>query len=742
MSVRRLAGIAATLVVLIAPAAAEAAIPSVFGGEVSCSVVEDEGPDFRFCGSTSPRSTVKTFDGVPIDVNAAFPAEPASGPDGNYPLVMIFHGYGGSKIGLSGMRRWLDRGYATFSMTDRGFRESCGSDASKAADPAGCEPGFVRLIDTRYEVRDAQLFAGRLADEGLIDPQRIGATGGSYGGGMSAALAVLRNRVMMPDGSLVPWTSPNGTPMQLAAATPFITWTDLAYALTPNGSTLDYVSEAPYAGRVGVYKQSLVNGLYLSGLLAPGYYAPVGTQGADITGWRDRLLAGEPYGNDVERILDQFTGFHSSFYVDDSVEPAPMQFANGFVDDLFPVDEALRLYNRVRAEYPDAPFSLFAADIAGHPRSQTKPDVSPLLERRQNEWMDFYVKGTGPEPFQGAEAFTETCPASAPSGGPFQADNWARLAPGEIRLGDKTQRTIAPDGGDPAIAAAIAPVSGSACAQVSGADEAGTVNYQLAPAPPGGYTLMGSPTVAAKFQFSGDTSQVAARLLDVAPDGQATLVARGLWRPDVSGQGSARARLNSGKQVFQLHPNGWRFDEGHVAKLQLLAKDSGGGDLNSYGRASNNQQPVRVSELQLRLPVLEDPGALDGFVGAPAPKQVPRGYELAPDYAALPDPRPKLAGGNLKVRGDELRAKVKCPGAFEACHDVNAVVKSSQKKAGKFRVASGDVEAIQGGRAKALRMDLTSKAERYFDRNGGLRTKVILRSEEVAGKTKIGRRAG
>src|SRR5699024_2449687 len=133
----------------------------------------------RFCGSTSPRSTTKTFDGVPIDVNVAFPPAPASGPDGNYPLVMMFHGYGGSKFGLSTMQHWLDQGYATFSMSDRGFHESCGSPASRAADPAGCANGYVRLIDNRYEVRDAQVFAGELADEGLIDGQKIGAIGGS-----------------------------------------------------------------------------------------------------------------------------------------------------------------------------------------------------------------------------------------------------------------------------------------------------------------------------------------------------------------------------------------------------------------------------------------------------------------------------------------------------------------------------------------------------------------------------------
>ena len=97
-----------------------------------------------------------------------------------------------------------------------------------------------------------------LADEhGLIDPQRIGAIGGSYGGGMSMALGALRNRKVMPDYSLVPWTSPDGKPMQIAAAAPNIPWTDLAYSLAPNGSTLDYVADAPYRGRVGVEKQSL-----------------------------------------------------------------------------------------------------------------------------------------------------------------------------------------------------------------------------------------------------------------------------------------------------------------------------------------------------------------------------------------------------------------------------------------------------------------------------------------------------
>ena len=150
-----------------------------------------------------------------------------SGTDGNYPLIIIGHGYGGSKIGFgasgstSGMREFTSRGYAVFSMTDRGFHESCGSPASFTAGGSACDNGYIHLMDDRYEVRDAQFFAGELADEGLVNGQKVGATGGSYGGGLSLALASLKDRVMMPDGSLVPWTSPtNHLPMRIAAATP------------------------------------------------------------------------------------------------------------------------------------------------------------------------------------------------------------------------------------------------------------------------------------------------------------------------------------------------------------------------------------------------------------------------------------------------------------------------------------------------------------------------------------------
>jgi Acetyl xylan esterase (AXE1) len=615
----RLAILAAAIATLAFPHGAEAAVTSVFGGDVSCATQPD---GTRFCGSSSPRSTTETFDGVPIDVNLGLPRAPTTGPDGPYPLVMLFHGYGGSKAGLAGMQRWLDHGYATFSMTERGFNQSCGTATARAADPSGCAKGWIRLMDTRYEVRDAQFLAGRLVDEGLVQPTRIAATGGSYGGGKSMALAALSDRVMLPNGSLAPWTSPKGTPMRLAAAAPIIPWTDLAYSLVPNGSTLDYVADAPYRGRVGVQKQSLVNGLYLIGC-ALNFCAPPGADpDADLTSWKNRLDAGEPYDGDplVTDVLDEVTSHHSSYYIDHSRPPAPLLIANGFTDDLFPADEALRYYNRTTTLYPGASISLFFADI-GHPRAQGKPDAQARLDALVDVLFAHYLKGTAPRPASGVEAFTQTCPAGAPSGGPYRAANWDGIAPGEIRVHSGEPQTISASGGDAAVAQAFNPVGGGgACARAAGADEQGTANYRVHAAPAGGYTLLGSSTVIAHFKLPGANSQVAARLVDVAPDGQKTLVARGLWRPKVSSHPI--------RQAFQLHANGWHFAQGHVAKLELLADDA------SYGRASNDQQDVRVHNLELRLPVRQPPGSLGGLVKAPAAEYVPDGYTLARGFTA------------------------------------------------------------------------------------------------------------
>jgi predicted acyl esterase len=575
------------LAALALPGAARAADPL----GLACT---DQGEGIRLC-----QGKVKTFDGVPLDANLALPA------GSSLPLVVLSHGYGGAKLGYEDMKPWAQRGYAVLAFSARGFGESCGSPASRLADPVGCAQGWVRLDDVRYEARDIQQLAGLLADAGVVDGQKVGVTGGSYGGGVSLDLAVLRDRVMLPDGSLTPWTSPAGRPMRIAGAVPWIPWSDLAYALAPNGRTLDYevTSQTADLEPFGIVKQSFVAGLFASGQ-ASGYYAPPGADpDADLTRWFAEINAGEPYGAQERAIADELAAHHSAYYLDHSRAPAPTLIANGWTDDLFPVDEALRYYNRTRAQYPGAPLALMFLDF-GHQRGQNKEADVARFQQRTYAWMDRYVRGDASAPaLQGVEALTQTCPAAAPSGGPYDAPTWEALHPGEVRFATSAAQTVASAGGDPSVARAFDPIAGDgACATTSAGDEPGTASYRLPAATGEGYTLLGAPTVVADLRLTGAFPTLALRLLDVAPDGTQTLVARGLYRPSADG-----------RQVFQLHPGAWRFVAGHVARLELLGRDA------PYGRASNGTFTVDVRSLELRLPVRERRGAQVRRPLAPVP---------------------------------------------------------------------------------------------------------------------------
>jgi hypothetical protein len=235
-----------------------------------------------------------------------------------------------------------------------------------------------------------------------------------------------------------------------------------------------------------------------------------------------------------------------------------------------------------------------------------------------HRWLDHYVKHAGGRPFQGVRALTETCPGTAASQGAYRARTWARLAPGEVRLTSARKQRIEPGAGSAAVGNTFNPIGAAACAAAPGATQPGTATYRLGVRR--GFTLLGAATVIARFTFSGHTSQVAARLLDVAPDGRETLISRGLWRPQIS--------RHPVRQVFQLHPGAWRFAAGHTVKLELLPNDS------PYGRSSNGQAVVTVSHLQLRLAAHDRPGGDRRLVKRPLPKFVPRGYRLAAEFAS------------------------------------------------------------------------------------------------------------
>jgi pimeloyl-ACP methyl ester carboxylesterase len=577
-----LIGVAATLALTVGSAGA-ATVSSALG--IPCTV---QPSGVQFCkGDLGHR--VPSFDGVPLDANVTLPPESQNGP---FPLIVGLHGYGGSKNQSTvDAAAEAQRGYAVLEYSARGFGESCGSVASRNV--PGCAKGWVHLADSRFEARDTQYLAGLLVDQGLVLPKKIGVTGASYGGGQTYELAALRNRIMKLNGKLAPWKSPDGTPMRIAAAAPLIGWTDLAYALTPNGNTLDTRAKNPYGKTTGVSKSSFVNGLYTVGNLS-GFYAPPGADpNADLTNWNNRINQGEPYDTpDVKNILSQFTQFHSGYYVQHGLKkkkrekPAPILAYNAWTDDLFPADESLRYYNLIKKQYPKAEFSLIFEDGFGHMRASTSASNFPELNAARDKFFDRRLKGASGKPL-GVETTTQACNGAAVQG-PFITKNWNKQHRNDVSFNSSAPKTFDSTGGSASVANAIDPItSGDSCRTTDANDDSNTATYRLPAATGSGFTLLGAPTVTARYKTTGDFPQVDARLWDVDPGtNKQTLVARGVWRPAASNK----------NQTFQLHANGYNFAAGHVAKLELLGRDP------NYTRPSNGTFSVTVSKLRLDLP--------------------------------------------------------------------------------------------------------------------------------------------
>ncbi len=544
----------------------------------------------RFCPTTTLNERVPSWDGVPLDVDVTLPPS-GSGP---FPTIVMLHGLGADKTdfesttpeGTSSVTFeynnvfYAQRGYLVVNYSARGWGDSCGSPVSRTPD---CATGWIRLADQRWEVRDAQHLLGLLVDAGLADPEALGVTGVSYGGGQSVQLAALRTRVRLPSGRVVRWRSPAGRPLRIAAAYARWPWSDLAASLVPNGRFRDDRAASIFAtGRpIGVEKFSYVTGLLLlaeaAGFLAPPNRDP----GADLLDWKTVLDAGEPYGRPVVRIERQLEAFHSGIRLLRKRRAAPMLLLSGFTDDLFPASQALRIHLLQRGRR--APV-LQLGDV-GHLRAQNKLDEYRLFAPQGAAFFDAYLRQANPPPAPGSiTVFTQTCPSSAPSGGPYTASSWRALATGSFALDGAPPQTVTAAGGSPAEAIGTDPIEGEICARFPAANAPGTAVYTR-PSP--GVLLVGSPTLRARVETDGPFGQLVGRLWDVDPTGQQALVARGVYR----------LRKNQrGPVVFQLEGNAYWFPPGHVVRLELV-----GSSAPTY-RKSNGTFAVTVRDATFTLP--------------------------------------------------------------------------------------------------------------------------------------------
>ncbi|HEY7891771.1 MAG TPA: CocE/NonD family hydrolase [Solirubrobacteraceae bacterium] len=652
--------------------------------KLTCTAQSD---GVRFCPGNGSTERVPSWDGVPLDADVTLPPESAgSGP---YPTIVMLHGWGSNKTDFEASKPegdgsvtyhynndyYAEQGYAVINYTARGFGNSCGDGGTpKAQTQSGeCAKGFIRLADQRYEARDTQYLLGLLVDEKIADPAALGVTGISYGGGQSIELAYLRDRIRCAgaydtfpndpcagksENSYVPWTSPNGTPLQIAASYPRWPWSDLVTALLPNGRFLDYVTATDGAdgstgsgSPIGVPISSYISGLYLLGA-ASGFYeppAPLGEPPWDLTTDFAAVNVGEPQTEQDQKIVDEIAAFHGGFGIPGT--PAPLLMESGWNDDLFSPSQSLRVYNDVHANDPGGEVTLQFGDV-GHSRGSNKPTVDRYFNDQAAAFFAKHLKGLAePDlPQTGSvTAFTSTCPASGPSaasdGGPFTASSWTALQRGAVTFSSSAEQLVTYPGGDPTLGLKFDPIllgeepeSMGACTTASAEQPPGTASYSTVSK---GFTLMGLPTVTAKISVSGSAAgdaQLDARLWDITPAGQQLLVSRGDYR---------LSEPSPPNIVFQLHGNGYAFAAGDTVKLELTSNDA------PYYRAGNGPFEIAVQSAEVVLPTYEPPNGEQIKSPEEAPLPLP---EPAPSRTPRSTGSTAQAGGGSQAAATTTRS--------------------------------------------------------------------------------------
>lgn len=561
---------------------------------------------------------VRSFDGTPLDTDLTLPAG-ASGP---LPLIVMLHGWGNSKTdfeatGLdgNGTNTWhwnnawfVAHGFAVLNYTARGFHRSCGKDPASGytylTDPA-CQDraSWTHLADRRWEVHDTQYLTGLLVDAHVAEPSRVVVTGDSYGGGQSWLLALSQDQVMEPGGQLVPWRSPAGVPIHLAAAVPQFSWTDLAQALTDNGRASDGYRGAPPDGPhetpYGVEKQSYADALFADGA-ATAQYASANDPTADLPGWFTAISAGEPGSQSdplVAQALTELTTYRSPFYlpVPGPGEQVPVFAAQGLTDPLFPGIQLLQEVNRISTAYPGYPVWAGLGDL-GHPyaanphtlwvavNNEANTFLSTVLAGKQPQLPRFTVTTVGCLPGQPVRTYTAgSFPVLATTSLHFSAADPVSLANDPTPApGPESAQT------DPVAGGALPGTTGG-CRIMSNTTDPGVAAWTWSP--PGLVTLIGAPVMRLTATLAGTDAELAVRLWDVDPaTGQQALITRGVYRLTASAPGQQL------QTAFELWPIAWALAAGHQLKLEITPDDS------PTWRPDTLASAITLSNVSLALP--------------------------------------------------------------------------------------------------------------------------------------------
>lgn len=595
----------------------------------------------------------------PSAASVLYPEDPPRGaPATGNPVIVFMHGCcGGNRnsweaASIDGSNElwhhsnaWFAaRGYVVVNYTARGFRNSNDEGST----------GTTQLDSRRYEINDYQYLVGLLADFDReraaadlppifnINPRKVGAVGGSYGGGF-AWLALTDPT----------WKSPlHQTKMKLGAVVTKYGWTDLVEALVPSGRYLDKTpdgktsiaptdpAKALSRAPIGVLKQSIVAGLYATGNSVNGNHTTFPDYVHEAVA---RLQAGEPYDGDatLEALADSFLRDRSAYFQEQfwaRVQKGlkiPLFAAATWTDPLFPTIETIRFYNKLKRVNPRYPVTMTLGDYQHFTHNKPKEwgdicgddhhvctvddyrteagklSLSRPAGRRRvginsriNAFLDFYLRAKGKRPASNVTSTTQICPSNATEkykadepGIEYRAPTWRALTSGTPQLfgwggggvAETTTSTAAMDGHAPDSDPVFRETQSNKCYTTTQADP-GLGVVQLVSNPlKKSFTMAGLPLVELKYETEATDYWIAARLFDQDPEGAMTLVTRGLCRVN-------EAASDRTCETFALFGNSWTFPKGHAVVLELSQADQ------PFLRRNNFPSTITYPDVKLNLP--------------------------------------------------------------------------------------------------------------------------------------------
>lgn len=542
---------------------------------------------------TTCTGELATFDGITLQTVLTLPVghrlvdgeQVPLTHDGRVPVVLFQSGWGGGAINFRNTEHptfapfwhwnnlwWARKGYATLSYSFRGFFGSCGSQDD---DPT-CAHGATRIADKAFEVRDGQHLLGTLVDAGIADPGRLAATGGSYGGGHSLMLA-----------TSLPWKTPEGRRIQLAAAVPWNAWSDLHDALLPNGRA-NTVGRARAQEPIGVLKESWVDLFWSFGRAAGQgrYSSSAGDWGANFDAILSTWQAGEPYGTTAREIEAAWRAKSPRYNTDyfsavraGTVKPVPILALQGWTDGVFPAEQVVSLYHALRTAKPDYPVSLAFGDF-GHGTGE-RPEHYRAMSDVANTFLDAALAG-GEVPRE-VRSLRTSCGEQSTQW--TVAPSWDALPTQTQTLRSEDSAVTASHAGEP-----TQPLANGHLPCASDPAAAGVARWRWDVAEK--TTLLGTPTVKVRYELTGTDATVAAKLWDVSVDGTRTLITRGVYRLS-----APQYDAPSGALAFELFGNHWTVPAGHQIELEISQTDT------PFLRQNNLPSSVRWSHVELALPL-------------------------------------------------------------------------------------------------------------------------------------------